>query len=553
MAIRLERNGQRHRRTANLAGPIIRPTSPAARSFSTLRYPLSSFAKPLLPADMCSMASAPEGPFGVGWRIGEIEFYAADKRVQIGGPYNFTSAWMAPAWTKSGSTSTSARAASSTDLALLDRPRRRREQIQTSDDAQPGATCSRCRWLWLGRRHQARVTRCPGPLCARADDSAASPMATSSARSKSTDEAARSPGQNPRTRDFRRRLNLAGGALALAAFQPRRGAGEAFSQSRLQSGRTGSSPPSPAPCSLRTSMSERFPILTSATTSSTSPIPISIPTSGIAPSSPRRRSRPERVAWLNFDGINWKADVFLNGEKLGRIEGGFMRGRFNVTGKLLPGQGQRARGQRREERHSRQLQAEDSRKRRQERRRARRRRPHLSRLDRLGLDSDHSRTQHRHLGRCLRDRHRRGDPGEPFRQHFTLPLRDNSRADISVEVDLVNHSAKAVTGTLRGSFGDVPFEQRVTIEASATKNVKLDPSTHPALRLQKPELWWPVGYGDPHLYDVELSFEAANSEGTRQEGLQSRRSPVHLQRRRRRAAHFHQWPPLRPARRQLGL
>jgi hypothetical protein len=24
--------------------------------------------------------------------------------------------------------------------------------------------------------------------------------------------------------------------------------------------------------------------------------------------------------WLNFDGINWKADVFLNGEKLGRIK-----------------------------------------------------------------------------------------------------------------------------------------------------------------------------------------------------------------------------------------
>lgn len=24
--------------------------------------------------------------------------------------------------------------------------------------------------------------------------------------------------------------------------------------------------------------------------------------------------------WLNFDGINWKANVFLNGQRLGRIE-----------------------------------------------------------------------------------------------------------------------------------------------------------------------------------------------------------------------------------------
>ncbi len=41
--------------------------------------------------------------------------------------------------------------------------------------------------------------------------------------------------------------------------------------------------------------------------------------------------------WLNFDGINWKANVFLNGQYLGRIEGAFMRGKFNVTGILQKG------------------------------------------------------------------------------------------------------------------------------------------------------------------------------------------------------------------------
>ena len=41
--------------------------------------------------------------------------------------------------------------------------------------------------------------------------------------------------------------------------------------------------------------------------------------------------------WLNFDGINWKANVFLNGQCLGRIEGAFMRGKFNVTGILQKG------------------------------------------------------------------------------------------------------------------------------------------------------------------------------------------------------------------------
>ncbi len=41
--------------------------------------------------------------------------------------------------------------------------------------------------------------------------------------------------------------------------------------------------------------------------------------------------------WLNFDGINWKADVYFNGEKLGRVEGGFMRGRFDITGRVRAG------------------------------------------------------------------------------------------------------------------------------------------------------------------------------------------------------------------------
>ena len=46
----------------------------------------------------------------------------------------------------------------------------------------------------------------------------------------------------------------------------------------------------------------------------------------------------DRRVWLNFDGINWKADVFLNGAKLGRIDGAFIRGRFEVTSLLRPGQ-----------------------------------------------------------------------------------------------------------------------------------------------------------------------------------------------------------------------
>ena len=41
---------------------------------------------------------------------------------------------------------------------------------------------------------------------------------------------------------------------------------------------------------------------------------------------------------LTFKGVNYAAEIWLNGEKLGELKGAFIRGQFDVTGKLKPGQ-----------------------------------------------------------------------------------------------------------------------------------------------------------------------------------------------------------------------
>jgi hypothetical protein len=212
------------------------------------------------------------------------------------------------------------------------------------------------------------------------------------------------------------------------------------------------------------------------------------------------------TVWLNFDGINWKADVFLNGDKLGRIEGGFMRGRFDVTGKLVAGKPNAlaVRIEKNDTPGSCKQKTFES--------------PGKN-GGALGADNP---TYHASIGwdwiPTIRGRNT-GIWGDvyltktgtvtvenPF-VSTNLPLPDNSRADVTIEVDLVNHGPHAVKGTLRGKLGDVRFEQQIELQGSATQHVKLDPNTHAALRIKNPKLWWPNGYGDPHLYDAELSFE----------------------------------------------
>ncbi|MDR2885947.1 MAG: glycoside hydrolase family 2, partial [Rikenellaceae bacterium] len=43
-----------------------------------------------------------------------------------------------------------------------------------------------------------------------------------------------------------------------------------------------------------------------------------------------------RVAELLFEGINYRAEMWLNGRMLGRVDGAFIRGRFDLDGVLKP-------------------------------------------------------------------------------------------------------------------------------------------------------------------------------------------------------------------------
>jgi beta-galactosidase/beta-glucuronidase len=92
-----------------------------------------------------------------------------------------------------------------------------------------------------------------------------------------------------------------------------------------------------------------------------------------------------------------------------------------------------------------------------------------------------------------------------------LPLPETRPARLSVSAELWNTTKEPVTGTLevqirRGSERVAEVRRSVTLDAEQRTEVSLSPDDYAQLTIEDPVLWWPVGYGDPNLYELDLRF-----------------------------------------------
>jgi len=95
-----------------------------------------------------------------------------------------------------------------------------------------------------------------------------------------------------------------------------------------------------------------------------------------------------------------------------------------------------------------------------------------------------------------------------------LPLPDTSRATLAVSAELTNASSSLAHGVLRGHVvgTDVRFAQRVQLKPHETRLVNIEPGPV----MVNPRLWWPVNYGEQHLYDLVLQFEVGGATSAEQ-------------------------------------
>ena len=84
-------------------------------------------------------------------------------------------------------------------------------------------------------------------------------------------------------------------------------------------------------------------------------------------------------------------------------------------------------------------------------------------------------------------------------------------ADLTIKTNLRNNSAKPVDGFLTGKIAKIEFRYPLAIRPGETVNLALTKEQIPALHLKNPRLWWCNNLGSPELYHLDLRFETGNT------------------------------------------
>jgi len=97
-----------------------------------------------------------------------------------------------------------------------------------------------------------------------------------------------------------------------------------------------------------------------------------------------------------------------------------------------------------------------------------------------------------------------------------LDLPSLETARLSVFAELHNRRQESVTGELVGRIEDLEFSQTVELGPGESRTVAFTPDRHPVLDLTRPRLWWPTEVGSQHLYELDLRFLLAGEISDRQ-------------------------------------
>ncbi|GAB3168715.1 glycosyl hydrolase 2 galactose-binding domain-containing protein [Telluribacter humicola] len=95
--------------------------------------------------------------------------------------------------------------------------------------------------------------------------------------------------------------------------------------------------------------------------------------------------------------------------------------------------------------------------------------------------------------------------------HPDLDPKNLAEATLKVSTELTNHSSSPRTVVVTGTIEDIKLEKEVSLAPHQKQIVTFTPEEFDQLRIRNPRLWWPNGLGSPELYTLQLELK---EEGT---------------------------------------
>ena len=190
---------------------------------------------------------------------------------------------------------------------------------------------------------------------------------------------------------------------------------------------------------------------------------------------------------LRFDGINYRADLWINGQKVESMDnfaGTYKIFTFNINNYIKEGENTLA------------LKVQQ----------------HADGEYSIGFVDWNPLPVDRNMG-IFREVFLEIDHGVKIRSPFIYAKVDTvskSAADLYVQAEIVNSTDKPVEGIFSLDYEVGKLEQKVTIDANDTLSVRLSPADFNQLSVKNVELWWPNGMGKPSLYKMKAEFKVGN-------------------------------------------
>ena len=192
-----------------------------------------------------------------------------------------------------------------------------------------------------------------------------------------------------------------------------------------------------------------------------------------------------KTVWLGFDGINYRANVWLNGVQIASskiLAGTWRLFQFDVTTAAKPG-----------ETNSLAVEVVPPEP----------RDLAITLVDWAPMPPD------KEMG-IWRDVHifATGPIALSYPSVLTqLNLPSHHEALLKVRAEITNSATYPVDARVRGHIENLAFEQVVHLAPKATQVIRFTPDTFPQLTISHPRLWWPAEVGKQELYPLDLSVE----------------------------------------------